>query len=75
MSFEMIDQFANWYVEETVKYMPLVLFWNKRKFHCRLKFKKSEFGEGYRYNFFFNFFERSGSEGNCCGVKKKIRWF
>ena len=39
---EMIDQFANWYVEETVKYMPLVYFLEQKKifFYCRLKIEK-----------------------------------
>ena len=32
MSFEMIDQFTNWYVQETVKYMPLVYFLKQKKF-------------------------------------------
>ena len=31
MSFEMIDQFTNWYVQETVKYMPLVYFLKQKK--------------------------------------------
>ena len=28
----MIDQFTNWYVQETVKYMPLVYFLKQKKF-------------------------------------------
>ena len=27
----MIDQFTNWYVQETVKYMPLVYFLKQKK--------------------------------------------
>ena len=42
MSFEMIDQFTNWYVQETVKYMPLVYFLKQKKTFLQLTKNKKK---------------------------------